>query len=73
MPRQTKQPGFAIVRVDTFHSDLVSLENKVTVKEVVFAREVAEREVTRLTKLNASKGCLYFVAPTRVARLKVVR
>jgi hypothetical protein len=49
------------------------MENKVTVKEVVFAREVAEREVTRLTKLNASKGCLYFVTPTRVARLKVVR
>jgi len=74
MPRATKQSGFAVVRVDTFQSESVPLVNRVTVKEIVFSREVAEREVARLSKLNAAKGCEYFVAPTRVApRLKVVR
>jgi|GraSoiStandDraft_12_1057312.scaffolds.fasta_scaffold1240684_1 hypothetical protein len=73
MPKVTKQSAFAVVRIDTFQPQSVPLVNRVTVKEIVFSREVADREVARLSKLNAPKGCEYFVAPTRVARLKVVR
>jgi hypothetical protein len=73
MPTSSKQSAFAVVRVDTFQPSDVPLENRVTVKSIVFSREGANREVARLSRLNGAKGCVYFVAPTRIARLRAVR
>jgi hypothetical protein len=58
-----REEVFAVIRVDSA-SD--SPENQITVKEIVRSRELAEAEVSRLTRLNASKGCLYFWQTTRL-------
>jgi hypothetical protein len=59
---------FAIVRIDTFHDASVPPEVAVTVKNVVWTQEDAEREVARLNRLNASKGSVYFSKMTRLER-----
>jgi hypothetical protein len=61
---------FAVVRVDRPHDGsldqvLGNPTNYVTVKEVLPTLEEAEREVERLTALNADKGCVYFAQTTR--------
>ena len=40
--------------------------SNVTVKEIVTSVEEAQREVARLARLNADKGCRYFWQPTHV-------
>ena len=65
MPREYT-PAFAIVRVDDFHEAEVSLEERISIKEVVATQALAEDEVARLTKLSAAKGCRYFWQHTRV-------
>ena len=59
---EKKLQVFAILRVDI---GIHSLEDAVTVKEILPGRVEAEREVERLNKLNASKGARYFWQPTR--------
>ncbi len=59
---------FAIVRVDTFHELDVPFEKTVTVKKVVWTEKIAEQEVERLNKLNASVGAVYFWQLTRLER-----
>lgn len=41
-------------------------EHRVTVKEILWSRELAETEVERLNHLNAQKGCRYFWQATRL-------
>ena len=62
---RTKQHVDAIVRIDEFDSS-VTLEDIITVKEVVWSIEQAEGEVSRLNELNESKGCRYFWQTTRL-------
>lgn len=38
----------------------------VTVKEIVMTAEEAQREVMRLNRLNASKGCWYYWQATHI-------
>lgn len=67
---RAKIPLFAVVRIDHPHdgvSDRVFDDPSiyVTVKEVLPTFEDAEREVERLNRLNADKGCVYFASHTR--------
>jgi hypothetical protein len=62
---RTKQHVDAIVRIDEFDSS-VTLEDMITVKDVVWSIEQAEAEVSRLNELNESKGCRYFWQTTRL-------
>ena len=55
--------GYAIVRVDR---GVTSDEERFTVRRVVWDEETAEREVRRLSELNADKNCSYFWQHTRV-------
>lgn len=60
-------PCFAIVRVDEFALKESTIELAIAVKAIVWSVEEAEREVARLNKLNAEKGCRYFWRTTRAA------
>lgn len=57
-----KQPVFAVVRVDRFHSDAVALANRITIKEILPTIEEADAEVARLQRLRPSSDIEYFVA-----------
>ena len=65
-PHSKHRHVFAIVRVDLFHRADMPLEEKVQVPHVVWTEEAAEREVERLNRLNAEKGCIYV---WRISRL----
>jgi hypothetical protein len=54
---------YAVIRFDP---DMASLEQQVTVKEIVTSLAVAEAEVARLNGLNADKGCRYVWQATRL-------
>ena len=58
--------GYAIVRLDEFQDDTAKLENRVTIKKIVWSQSTAQSEVERLNTLNADKGCRYFWQTTRV-------
>ena len=57
------EPACAVVRLDRFLGDEIG---RITVKEVVWSVEEAEREIKRLNGLNADRGCLYIWQHTRV-------
>ncbi len=60
---------YAIMRIDTYPGvpeDQIRVEDQVTVKEVVWSQALAEREVARLNRINAEKGCRYFWRTTRL-------
>lgn len=59
-PRETV---YAVVRYDLGTGEP---EHRVTVKEILWTRELAEAEVERLNSLNAEKGCRYFWQATRL-------
>ena len=60
------QHVYAIIRVDEYLGDLISLQSKITVKEIVWNRDKAEQEVERLNQINSDKGCSYFWQLTRL-------
>jgi hypothetical protein len=60
--RKRKTPVYAVIRVD----DYSSLENSITIKEIVWSLEEAKAEVKRLNELNRFKGCKYFWQSTRL-------
>jgi hypothetical protein len=62
--RKRNTPVYAIVRIDDNPSETV--ENCITIKEIVWSLEEAETEVARLNELNRSKGCRYFWQYTRL-------
>ena len=59
---------YAIVRIDGDVSleDIALAEHLITVKKIVRSYERATSEVERLNKLNADKGCVYFLQMTRL-------
>jgi hypothetical protein len=57
-----KVAAHAVVRHDHGPYDVAQA---VTVVAVVPTKDEAEREVARLQRLNADKGCTYFCTPTR--------
>ena len=61
--------AFAILRFDEFMVGKFGMSPEhITVKEVVWTEEAANREVERLNQLNSGKGALYFWRLTRVER-----
>ena len=61
------EQAFAIVRLDTFlEGELGSRLEAITVEKVVWTREGAESEVSRLNRLNEDEGVVYFWTFTRV-------
>ena len=60
---KAKTQVYAIVRLD---DSMISLEDGISVKEVVWSLEEAEAEVARLNQLNGSKGSKYFFRTTRL-------
>jgi len=62
-------PAYAIVRINEFFGESASYQEKIAVKEVVWGLQAAEAEVARLMALNAEKGVVYFLCPTRVQTL----
>ena len=64
-----KHQVFAVLRVDDFQGADTPVETKVTVKQVVSTQQIAEREVERLRRLNAEKGCRYWWQATRLVEL----
>jgi hypothetical protein len=64
--RRRRTPVYAIVRIDNFQDETVSLRNKITVSKVVLDEADARGEVERLNKLNGDKGCTYFWQATRL-------
>src|SRR5947209_12503057 len=68
-PNASFDHGYAIIRLEIdWPKDADIDPHIVTVKKVVRSQEAAEREVERLNKLNAGKGCLYFWEITRLER-----
>ena len=60
---------FAIIRYDDFQEYAPSeIAEAITIKKVVWSREVAEQEVARLNQLNGDKGVLYFWQMTRLEK-----
>jgi hypothetical protein len=57
---------FAVVRVDHWVPASCPFEDRITVKEVLTTQESAEKEVTRLMKLQAGKNIEYFWKLTRL-------
>jgi hypothetical protein len=60
---------YAIVRIDDYGGPNIELRHLIAVKKVVWTQDVAEREVKRLNRLNAPKGCLYFWQVTRLEQI----
>jgi hypothetical protein len=63
-----KQTGFAIIRVDEFLEPSAPTDVRITVKRVVWTKEAADAEVSRLNTINSAKGCRYFWQATDVDR-----
>jgi hypothetical protein len=63
------EQAFAIVGLETFQeADIESKPEAIAVEKVVWTRELAESEVSRLNRLNKDKGTVYFWTLTRVER-----
>lgn len=58
-----REAVYAVIRYDFGTGDPVL---RVTAKEILWTRELAEAEVERLNHLNAEKGCRYFWQATRL-------
>jgi len=64
-PNKKDSQGFAVVRVDT-PVDQAHPENSISVLKIFATKETANAERDRLSRVNAGKDCLYFVALTRL-------
>lgn len=62
MPKEKKQV-YAVIRIDTYRA---SVEDQVTVKEIVPTLEAAQAEVLRLNELNRDQGCRYLWQATKL-------
>jgi len=67
-PNKKHSQGFAVVRVHT-PVDQTHPENNISVLKIFGTKETANAERDRLSRANASKDCLYFVALTRLVKL----
>lgn len=59
-------PAFAIIRIDDEVSADLLPEDRFVIQKIMLVMEEAEEEVDRLNKLNAGKGCKYFMKQTRL-------
>jgi len=57
---------YAIIRIDYFQKDNVSIEDMIAIKKIVWDKKYAESEVDRLNELNSSKDCRYYWRLTRL-------
>ena len=57
---------FVILRFDSFYGEHIDIEDKITIKMVVWEQDIAEREVDRLNRLNSSKEVIYFWKRSRL-------
>jgi hypothetical protein len=60
---QPRDHVWAVIRFDSFQTEP---ESQFTIKEVVWSAELAQTEAERLNRLNAEKGCRYFIQITRL-------
>ena len=67
-PNKKYSQGFAVVRVDT-PVDQAAPENSIAVLKIFASKEAASAERDRLSRVNAGKDYLYFVALTRLVKL----
>lgn len=56
--------AFAVLRLDSYANGTYNL----TIKEIVWSLDEAEKEIKRLAEINGHKGCTYFWQPTRVRK-----
>jgi hypothetical protein len=61
-----REEVFAVLRYDAFHKPETPPEIRVTVKEVVRSRELAEAEVGRLNAVNNDNDCRYWWQQTQL-------
>lgn len=64
--RPRKEEVFVILRADRFHGPDTELKTLVTAKQVVFSRDMAEREVARLNALHPDGTVRYWAAMSRL-------
>lgn len=58
--------AYAIVRYETERDPSVPINDRITVKKIVFDPDYAESETRRLNELNRDKGACYFWQITRI-------
>jgi hypothetical protein len=64
MKQQTQM--YAILRFDELAESTEPIENRVTVTKLMQEQSAADSEVSRLNKLNGSKGAKYFWQTVRL-------
>ncbi len=65
IPHSKYLHAYALVRFD-FPVNQDEPENSVNVVKVLFSKDLAEHETSRLNKLNAAKSCRYELQTTRL-------
>ena len=67
LPNAKSEHVYAILRADEPTANATTaIKDVVVVKKIVRSQQEAEREVARLNRLNAGKGCEYFFQVTRL-------
>ena len=61
-----REDVYVILRADVFHRANMSLDQLITVKEVVRSADIAEREVERLNGLHPDGEVRYWSAHSRL-------
>jgi hypothetical protein len=67
-PNRRYDHVFAIIRADPFEHSGATPAEAITITKVVWSREAAEAEASRLNHLNKDKGAAYFWRVTRLER-----
>jgi hypothetical protein len=67
-PSKRFDHAYAILRFDEFLGTDVPIDHKVTVKQIVWDPELAQREVDRLNALQGGGGVFYIFRVTRVQK-----
>ena len=65
--------AYAVIRIDKGRVSVWGIQqvndvDRITVKEIVWSKEKAQEEVSRLNELNKDKNCFYFWQLTRVTK-----
>ena len=64
-PHSRFRHAYAIVRIDPPVSE-TDPGNNISVVKVLISETDAEKELARLNHINANKGCVYLLTPTRL-------
>lgn len=60
MPMKNETVVYAIIRIDSFHSNHVQIKNSISVIEIVSKLKDAENRVDELNNANSHSYCMYF-------------